>query len=575
MSIKEELLQFINEGDLESAYNVIAHNLRAEVANLQNDPQYCVLAATAFMEKGDLPRAFDIITLGLLADNRNYELYLMLGEYYAGKNIDQALLCFHQALLYCEVEEDREIIRTYIENVVSQGASVRQVSVVVVTRNQSEMLKECLEGIVETLVPGMYEIVIVDDASTDGTSDWLSEIEGITYCINEEPVGYTGSVNIGIKLSNPFNDVLLLDADAVLVDNSLFYMMLGLYRDDNAGVMGCLTNAFITEQKMTISACNTEQAKAMAVNINCPMEDAYEDAVYVSDFAMLISRKALDRVGLLDERFSPQQYEDKDFCVRVHKSGLMVALCFNSYVFKCMDRNRVYGTSEDSENSRQQFISKWGCDIDYSNVARDGIIEMMEADKGKNIEVLELGCAMGSTLSRIKRLWPMANVHGVEYVDAVAEIGGTISDIIQGDVETMDIPYAQGQFDYIICADVLEHLRDPEGALRRFIPYLKPDGEFIISLPNIRHYGVIEMLALFGRFDYSDSGILDNTHLKFFTRDTAIEMIEKAGLKVKDVRRNYNGESGDNPFITALAQNFKVADPEELKVFQYYFRARI
>ncbi len=575
MSIKEELLQFINEGDLANAYNVIAHNLREEVPNLQNDPQYCVLAATAFMEKGDLPRAFDIITLGLLTDNRNYELYLMLGEYYAGKNIDQALLCFYQSLLYCEDEEDRGVIQSYIENVVAQGASIRQVSVVIVTRNQSELLKSCLEGIVETLSPGMYEIVVVDDASDDGTSDWLSEIEGITYCINDEPIGYTASVNIGIKLSNPFNDVLLLDADAILVDNSLFYMMLGLYRDENAGVVGCLTNAFITEQKMTINAYNTEQAKAMAVNINCPMENACEDAVYVSDFAMLISRRALDRAGMFDERFSPQQYEDKDFCVRVHKSGLTVALCFNSYVFKCMDRNKVYDTFEDNENNRQLFISKWGCNIDYSNAARDGIIEMMEADKGKPIEVLELGCYMGSTLSRIKRLWPDAYVHGVEYVGPVADIGATINDIIRGDVETMDIPYRSGQFDYIICADVLEHLRDPEEALRRFIPYLKPGGQFIISIPNIRHYGVIEMLALFGRFDYSDSGILDRTHLKFFTRDTAIEMIERSGLKVEEVRRNYNGDSGDNAFITALSQAFKVSDPEELKVFQYYFRARI
>ena len=200
---------------------------------------------------------------------------------------------------------------------------------------------------------------------------------------------------------------------------------------------------------------------------------------------------------------------------------------------------------------------------------------MMEADKGKPIEVLELGCYMGSTLSRIKRLWPDAYVHGVEYVGPVADIGATINDIIRGDVETMDIPYRSGQFDYIICADVLEHLRDPEEALRRFIPYLKPGGQFIISLPNIRHYGVIEMLALFGRFDYSDSGILDRTHLKFFTRDTAIEMIERSGLKVEEVRRNYNGDSGDNAFITALSQAFKVSDPEELKVFQYYFRARI
>ncbi len=574
MNVKEKLAELLNDGSPEKAYDLISANLKGEIHNLQEDPEYCALAASAYMAKEDFSRAFDIITMGLLRDNRYYELYLMLGEYYGRSNLNQALLCFFQALLYCEVEDDREIIQSYIESIVSQGASIRQVSIVIVSRNQSNFLIPCLKGIIDTVLPELFEIIVVDDNSSDGTADRLSEIEGIKYCVNDEEIGYTRSANIGIKLANPFNDILLLDADAVLVDNSLFYMMLGLYEDDNAGVVGCLTNDFIIEQKMSIETSDFAWAKAMAVNINSPMADALEDAIYVSDFTMLISRKALDKVGMLDESFSPQLYEDKDFCVRVHESGLSVILCFNSYVFKFVDRNQIYENSDvNEERNKQMFIAKWGCNIDYSNCARDGIIELMSAHKGKDIEVLELGCAMGSTLSRIKRLWPNASVHGVEYVDSVAKIGTCIHDIIQGDVESMEIPYKHGQFDYIICADVLEHLRDPESAIKRFIPYLKPEGHFIISLPNIRHYAVIEMLALLGRFDYSDSGILDSTHLKFFTRDTAKEMIERAGLKVLDIQRNYNGHPEDNEFITKLSSCFNIIDPNELKVFQYYFLA--
>ncbi len=574
ISVKNRLQELIVAGEMDQAYALISENLRGEIGALKTDPQYCVIAATAYMGKEYLSRALDIITMGLIADNRNYELYLTLGEYYARTNLNQALLCFYQALHYCDVDEDRQIIESYIENVVEQGASIRQVSFVIVSRNQSEYLKRCLDSIVTTIMPGLYEIVVVDNASTDGTWEWLSEIEGISCCLTDEDMGYTKACNQGIKLANAFNDVFLLDADAVLVDNSLFYLMLGRYSGDNVGVIGGITNEFIIDQKMYIDTSDMREALKLAATVNCPTPDACEKAIYVSDHAMLINRDALDKVGMLDDAFSPDLYEDKDFCVRVNMAGMDVLLCFNSYIFKTLDRHRLYGGEDKlTEVNRKVFADKWDCNIDYSNNARTGIIELITADKDKPIEVLELGCAMGSTLNRIKRLWPNAEVHGVEYVDSVARIGGSITDIIQGDVENMRIPYAHKQFDYIICADVLEHLRDPQATLERFMPYLKDDGFFIISLPNIRHFAIIMMLALEGRFDYADSGILDATHLKFFTRDTAKEMIERAGLKVLNIQRNYNGHPEDNEFITRLSQVFEVMDPEELKVFQYYFVA--
>ena len=574
VTVKDELQKLEMAGDMDSAYELISTNLHKEIQNLKSDPSYCVLAANAFMMKGECSRAFDLITVGLLNDNRNYELYLTLGEYYIRNNINQALLCFYQALFYCDVDEDKEVIESYIEEVVAQGAQIRQVSVVITSNNQSEYLKQCLKSVVDTVMPGLYEIVVVDNASTDGTWGWLSELEGTVSCCNEEDIGYVKSCNRGIKLADPFNDILLLDADTMLMDNSLFYLMLGLYSRDDIGIVGGITNDFITEQKMYVDTSNMDEAIRLASTVNCPLQDACEDTVCVSDHAMLISRAAIDKVGLLDDGFSPDQYEDKDFCVRVNMSGFKVQLCFNSYIFKFMDRHMLYLKEKElPEKNRKLFAKKWGCNIDYSNNARTGLIEMISAKNDMPIEVLELGCAMGSTLNRIKRLWPSAKVHGIEYDESVARIGGSITDIIQGDVENMEIPYEKKQFDYIICADVLEHLRDPEAAIKRFMPYLKDDGYFLVSIPNVRHYAVIEMLALRGRFDYDDSGILDRTHIKFFTRDTAIEMLEKAGLKILDMRRNYNGHPEDNEFITRLSSCFNVADSEELKVFQYYFLA--
>jgi 2-polyprenyl-3-methyl-5-hydroxy-6-metoxy-1,4-benzoquinol methylase len=91
---------------------------------------------------------------------------------------------------------------------------------------------------------------------------------------------------------------------------------------------------------------------------------------------------------------------------------------------------------------------------------------------------------------------------------------------------------APASYDAIVCADVLEHVPDPAGVLRRLRQAAKPDARFIISVPNVAHLA-IRMMLLFGYFPKMDRGILDRTHLHYFTRDTAEELLRQAGLRVE------------------------------------------
>lgn len=92
------------------------------------------------------------------------------------------------------------------------------------------------------------------------------------------------------------------------------------------------------------------------------------------------------------------------------------------------------------------------------------------------------------------------------------------------------------EYDYIVCADILEHLVDPWGWVRFFSERLSAGGRFIVSIPNVCSYKIMLPLLLRDRFDYKDRGLLDRTHLRFLTRRTAMEMLEQCGLKVVAVR---------------------------------------
>ena len=97
-----------------------------------------------------------------------------------------------------------------------------------------------------------------------------------------------------------------------------------------------------------------------------------------------------------------------------------------------------------------------------------------------------------------------------------------------------DAPLEPGAYKLVVCGDVLEHTPDPLGVLKRLCEAASGDAKFIISLPNVAHLAIRTML-LFGKFPKMERGILDRTHLHFFTKDTALDLLRQAGLRAEKV----------------------------------------
>jgi 2-polyprenyl-3-methyl-5-hydroxy-6-metoxy-1,4-benzoquinol methylase len=95
-------------------------------------------------------------------------------------------------------------------------------------------------------------------------------------------------------------------------------------------------------------------------------------------------------------------------------------------------------------------------------------------------------------------------------------------------------PLELRSYKLIVCADVLEHTPDPVMVLKKLVEASTDDARFIISLPNVAHLA-IRLMLLCGKFPKMERGILDKTHLQFFTRDTALDMIRSAGLQIEKV----------------------------------------
>lgn len=213
--------------------------------------------------------------------------------------------------------------------------------------------------------------------------------------------------------------------------------------------------------------------------------------------------------------------------------------------------------------------------FDYYSNARDDIISLMKVTN-EEFHVLEVGCGTGSTLKRIASIYPQAVVKGIEVQEEVAAIGAQSLDIICGDIEIMDLDYNTAYFDYIIFGDVLEHLRDPWRVLEKVRPYLKSGGRVLTSIPNIMNAEVIYKL-LKGSFSYADSGILDRTHLRFFTYREIVKMFETTGYVIESVASRISGTSDTSihsEFFNKLLAIDEVAERGQFDAFQYLVVAR-
>lgn len=157
---------------------------------------------------------------------------------------------------------------------------------------------------------------------------------------------------------------------------------------------------------------------------------------------------------------------------------------------------------------------------------------------GANKRVLELGCAAGHVTRALVEQG--CSVVGLEVDPTAAAFAAEVAD----EVHVVDLSDASaigrvplpGHFDVVLAGDVLEHLVDPLATLRACRPMLGPGGYVVLSLPNIAHADV-KLALLEGRFPYGPQGLLDRTHLRFFTLASVKELVRDAGFMLIDVRR--------------------------------------
>ncbi|MEU0312520.1 class I SAM-dependent methyltransferase [Nocardioides sp. NPDC006273] len=177
-------------------------------------------------------------------------------------------------------------------------------------------------------------------------------------------------------------------------------------------------------------------------------------------------------------------------------------------------------------------------DLDHRNTSHVQVLDLAESapSAGSGKKVLDVGCWTGEVGRILTERG--CTVTGIELDREAASLAEKVLEkVIVADLDATPLTelVEPGSFDVVIFADVLEHLTDPRAALEQARDLLAPDGRVVISIPNVTH-GSVRLALLQGRWQTTDTGLLDRTHIKFYSREGLLALFAEAGYAVEDLR---------------------------------------
>lgn len=561
-----ELLELVQSGKWEEA-GILAEDLKKAG---EASEEFMILYATICAEQGTVQDEYEAICRGVQNYPMSAELYYMLGNYYMGQQRSNlAYLCYEQAKNYSRESDDRQVFEESIRMAAaSPDFEVNEVSVVIPAEEDADMLRDAVQSIVEQEAGIVSEIIVVDNECLGQPLEWLHEYEQVRIVTCSGRTRFAEGANIGIKVAQIYNDIYLMSSDAILLPNTLFWLRMGLYERETIGAAGGISNESWPQQKSELSCRTYQEYAAAAQRINVPDEHGCENRIWLDAFSLLLRRRAIDDTGLFEGKSAGRLFSVMDYGMKLIRADYEVVLCHNSFVYRRQDENHA------EEGDLEKFEAKWRFPVLYYSNSRSDLIKVIKRPQWEEIGVLEVGCGCGSTLSAIRYEYPNAHVYGIELMPEVAVGGKYMADIIVGDIETMEMPYEEHMFDYIMFGDVLEHLRDPKRVVENMKRYLRPGGKILASIPNVMNIEVVVSL-LKGDFTYRDHGLLDRTHIHLFTLREIGRMFQQAGYVIENIwtsnwREGILEKSEENErIIEAVYRIEGIADREEFEVYQY------
>lgn len=494
IKMKEKIQKLINEGIIDEATELI---LKYEETT-KDDIEILSMKSVILIMKNELEQAETILKKALEIYKDNPDILFNLGyiHEYRGQH-KEAYKYYSQSKIKSEDIEFISKVDTIINNLQEsfnleiEDSSNKELrtSIVILTYNKLDYTKLCIDSVRKYTKAGTYEIIVVDNNSTDDTRDWLKEQSDIKVILNDKNLGFPGGCNVGIEAAEKDNDILLLNNDTIVTPRWLENLNNCLYSDEYIGAVGAVSNNCSNYQAIKTEYKSIEEMIAFADKYNISDSAKWEQKVRLIGFCMLVKRPVLDKVGLLDEIFFPGNFEDDDLGYRIQSEGYKLMLCNDTFVHH-------FGSTSFKDNPEKfnkllndnsiKFMNKWEFSSEENSFVNYDIIKKLDVNKS-NINVLHIGCGTGSLLYKIKYIFKDAKLYAIDDNRATAKVMDKLITLKETNIDD-EFYYPENYFDYIIITNTLEKSEAPRLAIKKLLKFLNETGKIIITIKNSNFY---------------------------------------------------------------------------------------
>lgn len=366
-------------------------------------------------------------------------------------------------------------------------------SIVILSYNTFDYTRLCIESIRRFTATGSYEIIVVDNGSRDQSRDWLRQQSDIRCIFNERNEGFPRGCNQGMAVAQG-TELLLLNSDTIVTPRWLEQLREALHSRDSVGAVSCVTNKCSNGQEISVPEYGLPEGLiSFAEEYNHTDASRWVPFFKLVAFCLLIKREAYEKIGPLDEIFTPGNYEDDDYSMRLRQAGYTLLLCQDTFIHHFRSTSFWKGLSPEEreakqlrykellERNAQLFREKWRLAGGYADVS--WLLFKLPEKLPKGARILVVGCSYGADLFYLAQKYPGAEINGIAVTPREAEVANwNFAVQCCQDIEHGVFSLLSGLYDGIIIPDLLAGFQDAASVVDQLSHWLTPGGNIYFNL---------------------------------------------------------------------------------------------
>jgi glycosyltransferase involved in cell wall biosynthesis/ubiquinone/menaquinone biosynthesis C-methylase UbiE len=428
----------------------------------------------------------------------------------------------------------------------------KRIGILIVAYNAATTLKKVLARIPADVWSNVEEVTLFDDASPDETYEVAvglkatQDLDKLQILKHKKNLGYGGNQKAGYQymISRGFDVVVLLHGDGQYAPEVLSHLYSPIVRGEADAVFG--------SRMMSDYGGPLKGGMPLYKYVGNRILTFFENrslGMHLTEFHSGYRAYSLDALKRIDmSQMTDDFHFDTEIIIKLQHQRFRIAevpiptyygdeICYVNgmkYARDVYHAVRRYKATVQSNRKAPEFAEYFA---HYPIKESRGSSHQIALElAGTGNEVLDVGCGEGYFAEKLAvRGNKITGVDFLEYPSQREAFAAYLQANLQEDFAPVAQRLGDQKFDRVLLLDVLEHLLAPETLLSQLRPLLRRDGQVIVSLPNVANLSV-RLLLLFGNFDYQERGILDRTHLHFYTRKTARALLEQQGFEILEER---------------------------------------